>query len=45
MHLLTALSLKKPGKFFRTAVWLTQGIFFNFFFAAYLVSPRYIYVS
>ncbi len=40
MHLLTGLKLKQPGKAFRTAVWVTQGIFFNFFFAAYLVSPR-----
>lgn len=40
MHLLTGLKLKQPGKIFRTAVWVTQGIFFNFFFAAYLVSPR-----
>jgi threonyl-tRNA synthetase len=42
MHLLTALQLKQPGKLFKAAVWVTQGIFFNFFFAAYLVSPRYI---
>jgi len=41
MHLLTGLKLKQPGKLFKTAVWVTQGIFFNFFFAAYLVSPRF----
>lgn len=41
MHLLTGLNLKKPSRIFKAAVWLTQGVFFNFFFAAYLVSPRY----
>eukprot|EP00743_Colponemidia_sp_Colp-15_P003014 GILK01003259.1.p2 GENE.GILK01003259.1~~GILK01003259.1.p2 ORF type:complete len:328 (+),score=37.35 GILK01003259.1:2074-3057(+) len=41
MHLLTYLQLKKPTAAFRGAVWLTQGIFFNFFFFAYLVSPRF----
>ncbi|PRP89567.1 alternative oxidase, mitochondrial-like [Planoprotostelium fungivorum] len=41
MHLLTYLKLKDPGLFFRSCVWLTQGIFFNFFFAAYLVNPTF----
>jgi len=41
MHLLTYLELKKPTKLFRTVVWITQGIFYNFFFLAYLVSPRF----
>jgi len=41
MHLLTYLQLKQPGPFFRFVVWLTQGIFFNFFFFSYLVSPRF----
>lgn len=40
MHLLTGLSLKKPSKIFKSVVWLTQGIFFNFFFMSYLISPR-----
>jgi len=39
MHLLTYLELKQPGLFFRTCVWGAQGIFFNFFFVAYLISP------
>jgi len=41
MHLLTGLSLKKPSKIFKSVVWLTQGIFFNFFFMSYLISPRF----
>jgi hypothetical protein len=41
MHLLTALQLKQPGKGFRLAVMLSQGIFYNFFFVAYFISPRF----
>jgi len=41
MHLLTYMELKQPSRFFRACVFVTQGIFFNFFFAAYLVSPRF----
>uniref|UniRef100_A0A2P2IG48 Alternative oxidase n=1 Tax=Hirondellea gigas TaxID=1518452 RepID=A0A2P2IG48_9CRUS len=41
MHLLTALTLKKPGKMFRAAVLITQGLFVNFWFFAYLVSPNF----
>lgn len=41
MHLLTALQLRQPGNFMKGVVFLTQGVFFNFFFLAYLCSPRY----
>ena len=41
MHLLTFLELKKPGPFMRLSVLLAQGIFFNGFFLAYLVSPTF----
>jgi len=41
MHLLTYLQLKQPSALFRFVVWITQGIFFNFFWVAYLVSPRF----
>jgi len=41
MHLLTAIKLRQPGKFFRGCILLTQGVFFNFFWIAYLVSPRF----
>ncbi|XP_033105835.1 alternative oxidase, mitochondrial-like isoform X2 [Anneissia japonica] len=39
MHLMTALELKKPSKFFTLAVLGAQGIFVNIFFVAYLISP------
>ena len=41
MHLLTFLELKKPGPFMRLMVLLAQGVFFNGFFLAYLVSPTF----
>lgn len=41
MHLLTALTLKKPTKPFRAAVLFSQGLFVNFWFLAYLVSPQF----
>ncbi|KAJ3140909.1 hypothetical protein HK100_008273 [Physocladia obscura] len=40
MHLLTFMKLKNPGIFFRTLVLITQGIFFNAYFIAYLLSPK-----
>lgn len=40
MHLLTFLQMAQPGWFMRAAVLATQGVFFNGFFLAYLVSPR-----
>lgn len=40
MHLLTFLKLAEPGWFMRLMVIGAQGVFFNGFFLAYLVSPR-----
>lgn len=40
MHLLVFLSLKQPGMLFRGMVITSQGIFFNLYFAAYLLSPK-----
>nr|WQY90903.1 mitochondrial alternative oxidase [Trichoderma asperellum] len=40
MHLLTFLKLAKPGWFMRLMVIGAQGVFFNGFFLAYLISPR-----
>lgn len=40
MHLLTFLKMAEPGWFMKLAVLGAQGVFFNAFFAAYLVSPR-----
>ena len=39
MHLLTFLSLKQPSPLFRVMVLLGQGVFFNLFMMAYIVSP------
>ncbi|KAG0158264.1 hypothetical protein PDIDSM_5777 [Penicillium digitatum] len=40
MHLLTFLKLAEPGWFMRLMVIGAQGVFFNGFFLAYLISPR-----
>ncbi|KAF7712836.1 Alternative oxidase, mitochondrial [Penicillium ucsense] len=40
MHLLTFLKLAEPGWFMRLMVLGAQGVFFNGFFLAYLISPR-----
>jgi threonyl-tRNA synthetase len=40
MHLLTFVELRQPGPFFRLAVLVTQGVFFNTFLAAYIITPR-----
>ena len=40
MHLLTFLKLDKPGWFMRFLVIAAQGVFFNGFFLAYVISPR-----
>eukprot|EP00039_Didymoeca_costata_P000392 m.45371 g.45371 ORF g.45371 m.45371 type:complete len:345 (+) comp10238_c0_seq1:182-1216(+) len=41
MHLLTFLKMKEPTMMFRAGVIVTQGVFSNMFFLAYLVSPRF----
>ncbi|PNW78476.1 hypothetical protein CHLRE_09g395950v5 [Chlamydomonas reinhardtii] len=40
MHLITFLQLRQPGPAFRAMVILAQGVFFNAYFIAYLLSPR-----
>jgi threonyl-tRNA synthetase len=40
MHLLVFLQLRQPGPLMRLAVLGAQGVFFNAFFLAYLLSPR-----
>ncbi|GIL56591.1 hypothetical protein Vafri_11931 [Volvox africanus] len=40
MHLITFLELRRPGPLFRAAVIAAQGVFFNAYFLAYLLSPR-----
>jgi len=41
MHLLTFLNVRSPGAFMRAMVFLTQGIFFNFFWVSYLIKPKF----
>ncbi|KAG2432620.1 hypothetical protein HXX76_008960 [Chlamydomonas incerta] len=40
MHLITFLQLRQPGPAFRAMVIVAQGVFFNAYFLAYLLSPR-----
>lgn len=40
MHLLVFLELKRPGFLFSCMVVIAQGIFFNLYFTAYLLSPK-----
>lgn len=40
-HLFMFIQLKEPGILMRTGVVLTQGIFWNFYFLAYLLSPKF----
>ncbi len=40
MHLMTFIHIAKPGRLERTLIVLTQGAFYNAFFALYLISPR-----
>jgi len=41
MHLMTYMTLKKPTAPLKAAIWMSQGVFFNFFFAAYIISPTF----
>ncbi|KAJ4341178.1 inducible alternative oxidase 2 [Didymella glomerata] len=43
MHLLTFLKMSKPGPFMRLMVLGAQGVWCNFFFFAYLISPRTVH--
>ncbi len=40
MHLMTFIHIAKPNRLERTLIVLTQGAFYNAFFALYLISPR-----
>lgn len=40
MHLLTFVSIAQPSQFERLLVLLVQGIFYNFFFLLYLITPK-----
>lgn len=41
MHLLTFIKLKNPSIVFRGSVIATQAIFYNLFFLAYAISPKF----
>ena len=40
MHLMTFVHIARPSGFERLLILLAQGIFYNFFFLLYLLSPR-----
>jgi len=40
-HLFIFMTLKQPGTLFKMMIAATQGIFFNYYFLAYLISPKY----
>ena len=40
MHLMTFIQVTQPSQFERLLILVTQGIFYNFFFLLYLISPR-----
>ena len=40
MHLMTFMHITKPSKLERFLVLFTQGVFYNFFFGLYLISPK-----
>uniref|UniRef100_A0A060T3E8 Alternative oxidase n=1 Tax=Blastobotrys adeninivorans TaxID=409370 RepID=A0A060T3E8_BLAAD len=40
MHLLTFIQMTRPGWFMKTMLLGAQGVFFNCFFVAYLLSPK-----
>ena len=40
MHLMTFILVTRPSRFERLLILVTQGIFYNFFFLLYLISPK-----
>ena len=40
-HLFILMTMKQPGSFFKLMIALGQGVFFNFYFLAYLISPYF----
>ena len=40
MHLMTFIHIAKPSRLERLLVLFTQGVFYNFFFVLYLISPK-----
>lgn len=40
MHLMTFIHIARPNRLERLIILITQGVFYNFFFILYLISPR-----
>lgn len=40
MHLMTFIQIAQPSRFERLLILLAQGLFYNFFFLLYVISPR-----
>jgi len=40
MHLMTFIHIAKPSRLERALVLLAQGVFYNFFFLLYVISPK-----
>ena len=40
MHLMTFIQIAQPSRFERLLILLVQGIFYNFYFLLYMISPR-----
>ena len=40
MHLMTFVEIAQPSAFERTLILIAQGVFYNFFFLLYLISPK-----
>lgn len=40
MHLMTFIQVTQPSRFERLLILVTQGVFYNFFFLLYLISPK-----
>lgn len=40
MHLMTFIQVTQPSQFERLLILVTQGMFYNFFFLLYLISPK-----
>ena len=40
MHLFIFLTMRNPGVFFRISIAFTQMVFFNFYFALYMIAPK-----
>ncbi|KAK4161513.1 mitochondrial alternative oxidase [Cladorrhinum sp. PSN259] len=43
MHLLTFLTMYKPGFIMRAMVFAAQGVFYNTLFITYLISPKFVH--